>query len=185
MNTFDKIFNITSATNTNTSIAKALLIFYVLMASQQNNLLGKQMKELINDSRIAQHIIAFIMMIVVINMIGGVQETDKLLFYSAIAYVWFVLSTKLDIQWNLILILLLFVWFLYQNRNDNKRLIMDRDINITNEIKKAFDIKDINWNTYVVSGLVTVTLIGLYLYSNKKGVQYGGGKYDPIKFLLY
>lgn len=172
-------------TDNNISIAKALLIFYVIMANQKSDLLGKQFKELINNNRIAQHIIAFIMMIVVINIIGGVQNTDKMLFYSTIAYVWFVLSTKVDIQWNLILILLLFVWYLYQNRTDTKRFMMDKDTGITKDIKKKFDMKNMNWNTGVVSGLITITLVGLYLYSNKKGIQYGGGKYDPIKFLLY
>jgi hypothetical protein len=183
-NIFDKMFNITNLNNETTSLAKALLFFYVLMAITQNDLLGKQMKEFIND-RLVQHVIAFIMMVAIVNLIGGIQETDKLLFYSVIAYVWFVLSTKLDIQWNLILILLLFVWFLYDNRLQNRQAMMIKDNSVDKEIRRNIMNEYQSLNTYVVSGLIIVTLIGVYLYGSRKTVQYGGGKYNPIKFLLY
>jgi len=184
-NIFNKMFNIMSADKSNVSLAKILLIFYTIMASQQNELLGKQMKGFIADNRLVQHVIAFILMIVVVNMIGGIQETDKLLFYSTIAYIWFIFSTKLDIQWNLILIMLMIVLFLYENRQNVKHSIMANDDNVTREIRKSIIDDDASWNTYIVSGLMIITLIGVYLYANKKGVQYGGERYDPIKFLLY
>ena len=74
------------------------------------------------------------------------------------------------------------IWFLYENDSqynlakiysDNKQLV-----------KETLN-KHITTSTYIVIGLILITFTGVYLYSSKKGVQYGGGRFDPIKFLFY
>jgi hypothetical protein len=170
----NKMFNIGDI-----SLPKALLFFYVITANQYTgDLLGKQMKTFLNENRIAQHLVAFTMMVAIVHIMG-IKKTDELLFYSLILYSWFILTTKLNIQMNLVVIMSLIVWFFYENNNST-----DKDENISGEIKQ--NIKNINkkWNTYIGSGLIMLTLGGVFMYSNKKHIQYGGG-YNPINFLLY
>ena len=181
----DKLFNINYLSQSNISLSRALLVFYVLIASQYTNgLMGKQLKTFFEENRIAQHIIGFIMMLVLIMQIGGVMEIDRALIYSIIGYVWFILTTKLDIQWNLIIIFMLLVGYLYESRMINKEDELKNDKVLTTEEKTNVITNNSNIKTYMVIGILIVTLLGTFLYSQKKQIQYGGS-YNMLTFLFY
>jgi hypothetical protein len=178
------IFNFTNNENKNFSLAKVLLLFYVLSASHYTtNLYGKEMKSFLEESRIAQHIIAFILMLVIINIIGNIQAIDKLLFYTLFAYVWFLFSSKLNVQFNLIIISLLFIWFLYENKFYINNIIINNDENLSYNDKININNKYKNINIYASAFIFIITLIGVYNYSDKKIIQYGGN-FDPLKFIF-
>jgi hypothetical protein len=182
----NNIFNMDNKGEPTTSLSKALLIFYVIIASQYTgNLMGKQMKEFIQENRIAQHIIAFTMLLVLINLVGGVKNIGKTIIYSIIGYLWFIFTTKLDIHWNLIILCLLTIGYLYEtNMFTHEYDIFYKDQVLTPEEKNKVVNKNKNIKTYIVGGLIIVTLIGSLLYEQKKGVQYGGG-FSIVKYLLY
>jgi hypothetical protein len=159
------------------SLAKPLLIYYAIMAGFNSDLLGKQFHEMMQTSRMAKHVAGFVMMMGVIEIMGKVEQTDMLVFYSLIGYIWFILSTKVDLQWNLILLVLLGVWYVYQNRQ------VDMNLNEADRNKILRERQKLD--NYVTIGLMMVTLVGMLLYTNKKTVQYGGGRFDPIRFIFY
>lgn len=170
----------------NASLARVLLIFYVIVASNfTSNLMGKQLKNFLEENRIAQHIIAFIMMLVLVIVIGNVNDIKKAVAYSLLGYLWFIFTTKMDIQWNLIIILALLTIFIYENSMIDKENQAEIDKNLNEEEKKNIKNDHSEIKTYVIIGVVIVTLIGMYLYINKKEGQYGGGKFDIVKFMLY
>jgi hypothetical protein len=186
----DKILNINYLDQSNISLSKALMIFYVLVASNYTgSLLSKQLKESIENNRYAQHIIGFIMMLVIITMVGGVSDIDKTIIYSVLAYVWFIMTTKIDLHWNIIIILLMLCGYLYENKIKQKEKLLENDSSMSNGEKNKIKIKHTERKTYIVLGIVGVTAIGMYMYLTKKqnqyGVQSGGGaEFDPIVFLL-
>lgn len=168
------------------SLARVLLVFYMILASgYTSDLLGKQFKSYIKENRVFQHIIAFIMMFVLIIVIGGVTDNFKAVMYSVFGYIWFLFMTKMDIQWNIIIMGGLLLFILYENNSDNTKKYMD-DSGLFDD--KDMEIVEINSGfsqNYVYIGIISLTLLGIYLYLAKKEGQYGGGKFDIIKFMLY
>jgi Ca2+/Na+ antiporter len=148
-------------------------------------LLSKQWKEMIDESRIIQHIIGLTTIIALIILLsdGHVGSVD-ILSYSLIAYVWFLLSTKLDIHWNIIVIVLLLVAYLYENSLKFKEINTSNDKILTEEEKKYLQKDNCYKRMYFMIGILMVTITGVLIYANKKEEQYGGG-YSTLNFLLY
>jgi hypothetical protein len=185
LSSLDKVFNINYLEQNNTSLAKALLMFYVFVASNYTkDLYSKQLKEFFEENRLAQHLVGFITMLILINMIAGVTETGKIFVYSLLAYFWFILTTKLDIHWNVVIILMLLGGFLYENRLNEKEELLSKDTSLTKSEKETIVLKNNRHRTYIVASILVVTVVGIGMYAEKKDVQYGGG-FDPIRFFLY
>lgn len=187
-----QIFNMNYISQSNISISRALLIFYVLIASNYTtDLFAKQFKKFLSGNRIAQHVIGYITMLIIIMNVAGIQDTKPALLYSFIAYVWFIFTTKLDLQWNMIIILLLLFGFLYENQLLKKEKTVANDKALTQEDIKKIEEKHNKYKTYIVISVMIITLVGTILYANKKWVQYdgenqtGGGKFDLLTFFLY
>jgi hypothetical protein len=177
-------FNIQNINSDNTSLAKVLFVFYVLIASgYTDSLLSKQMREYIQDNKFMQHFIGFMTMIVLITFIGGVTDTKSIIFYSLIAYTWFILSTKLDIHWNMAILLLLFIGYIYENDMMNREIEIKNDKNLSDDEKKKIIENDNQIKVIIVGIIIVVTIVGTLFYSYKKHEQYGGG-YDIFEYIL-
>ena len=167
------------------SMSRALLIFYVIIASQfTSGLMGKQMRTFLEESRLAQHMIGFILMLVLVMMVGNVNNIGDGLIYSLIGYAWFILTTKLDIQWNLIIIMMLFVGYVYETKMINKEHDVQNDKVLTGVEKDNVVANTHNTKMYVAIGIIIVTIMGTVLYASKKQEQYGGG-FSAVNFFLY
>jgi hypothetical protein len=185
MNDYNNIFKIDSMSGPGVSLSKVLLVFYLLITTNfTNNFVSKQLKSFFEENRLAQHTIAIISLLVLITSIGGVVDTKNAVMYTIIGYVWFLFTTKLDIHWNIAIILILLSGYLFENNLDNKAKLLDGDKVLTDDEKKGINNYNNKVKMFIVGGAMTVTIIGTLLYSNKKQVQYGGG-YDPLTFLLY
>lgn len=172
--------------NQNISLSRALLIFYLILASNfTGDLFSKQLITFFDENRFAQHLIGFIMMLVIIMLIGGINDTYTALFYSLIAYAWFILTTKLDIQWNIIIILIMLFGFLYESKINEKDEKIVNDTNLTVEQKEKIISENSNYKNYIILAILATTIIGTIFYTNKKIEQYGGGSFDLITFLFY
>lgn len=172
--------------STDSSLARILLVFYMILASgYTSNLLGKQFKSYIKENRIFQHVIAFIMMFVLVIIIGGVTDNLKAVMYSVFGYIWFLFMTKMDIQWNIIIMGGLLLFILYENNSNNdKKYMEDSGLFEEEDIEKADRNNGFSQN-YIYIGILSLTMLGIYLYLTKKEGQYGGGQFDIVKFMLY
>lgn len=170
----------------NISLLRALLLFYIIIASNfTGGLFSKQLRTFFEESRLAQHLIGFIMMLVIVMLIGGINDTYRAVMYSLIGYIWFILTGKLDIHWNIIIILLLLFGFFYESKLNEKEQNTLKDPNLTEEQKRVVINNNSKYKMYVVLAILSVTVIGTLLYLNKKVDQYGGGKFDLVTFLFY
>lgn len=167
------------------SLTRVLLLFYLTIANNfTDNLFSKQLKTFLNDNRYAQHMIAFIMMLVFIMMIGGVSNIDTGIFYSVIFYTWFIFTTKLDIQLNIIIILLLFFGFIYESKLNEKENQINSDQSLSESTKESLIKTQQTNKMYILIAILSVTVIGSALYIKKQEVQYGGG-FDLMRFLFF
>ncbi len=168
------------------SITKILLFFYILIGnSLLQPLLSKQWINTVKNDRIIQHIIGFTTMLTLAILVSDEnEEYVNLILYAFIAYMWFIFSTKMDIHFNVIIIVLLLSNYIYDNhlKNDNKKILDDRILN--EDIKNSLIIRNKERSQYVMFSIMTLIICGMFMYSNKKEVQYGGG-YSLFNFLLY
>lgn len=167
------------------SMAKVLLVFYAFVASgYTENILSNQLKEYISSNRMVQHFIGFLVLITLITTIGEDINSQTAILYAIIGYSWFIMSTKLDVHWNVIIILILFCGYLYDNniKIQNKQIL--EDPNISDEKKEELIDKNTNNMKLVIYAVFGITILGSLLYCKKKKVQYGGG-FDVVRYLLY
>ena len=166
------------------TLSRALLFFYLIVASNfTKNLYSGQLQEYIEKSRVAQHIIGFILMLVVIISFGGVSDITKAIGYTIFAYVLFIFTTKLDIHWNLVILLLLVIGFLYESKIFNREKLLDNDESLGEREKSEIRFQNDTIKIVLLVALVFVTFIGTFLYSNKKITQYGG-EFSTIKYIF-
>jgi hypothetical protein len=174
-----------------TSIAKVVLIFYLFaMQDYCNNLIGKPLKRFIEDNRIFQHFIGFLVIFVLLSWesdlfgTGPALSVRDALIYSIIGYTWVIFSSKLDAHWNIILLGVLVAVFVLDNHFRRTENEARDDPNLTDkqrmEIIKANNL----YRTWLTASAILVTIAGTLLYSDRKSEQYGGS-YDVLTYLLY
>jgi hypothetical protein len=167
------------------NITRVLLFFYIIIASNfSENLFSKQLRTFFDENRPAQHLIGFIMMLTFVMIIGGVTDIEKGLLFSVLGYLWFVFTTKLDIQWNIMILLLLLFGFIYESKLSEKEQEIMKDQSLSEEEKRTITDSYQSYKMWLFGGIISVTVIGSLLYINKKDVQYGGG-YNMLTFLFY
>ena len=172
--------------NYNMSLGKIMLIFYVLTSSSAlSPLLSKQWKQNLENDRIAQHILGIMTMLALVILVSdGKFSIQRILSYTATGYIWFILSTKLDLQLNIVIMGSLITFCLYQNIIKNKSEKIKNDKYLKEEDKDRLEKEEKSKYIYVMISIILFTIVGTVLYSNKKEGQYGGG-YNLVRFLLY
>jgi len=153
------------------SIGKIMILFYLFASSSAIfPLLSKQLKNELENNRAAQHILGFMTILALSILVSnGKFSIMRIFVYAIIGYLWFVLTTKLDLQWTILIMGSLMCFLIYQNT-------IDGNINERKNNEKYYQ--------YIPIIIFLSTVIGTVLYSNKKEGQYGGG-YDLMNFLIY
>jgi hypothetical protein len=168
----------------NINLFRSLTIFYLIqLSSYTKPLIGKQLKELLSENRIAQHIVNYCLLLVIFLVIYP-KNLGKNILYSFFAYILFIITTKMELHMNLIVLLLLLGGFIYETNYSNKkdRILKDNEIefNLKNNI---FDKLFKNNMIFFIFFIIISTLF-MTLYLNKKREQYGGS-YDTLNFFIY
>lgn len=167
------------------SLSGALLIFYTGVASKfTHTLFSKQVQHFLEHNRFAQHLIAFILLLVTMILIGGVTKIDRAILYSAVGYAWFILSTKLDAHWNIMILLTILIAFLYEIQLNEQDKLTLKDPVLSKDKKDEIIIRNSNYKTYFIYTVLGLTVIGSGLYLRKKILQYDGN-FDLMTFLFY
>ena len=94
------------------------------------------------------------------------------------------MTTKLDLSWNVAILIILTIYFLYESKKVSEYKIILEDTNL-NAIKKRelFDSFD-NLQKFLLITIFGVTIAGTFIYAGEKQVQHGGG-FSLYKFFFY
>lgn len=167
--------------NKNTILTIVLFLYLFIANNSTKNLFSGQLTNYIDDNRFAQHLIAFITVLVLVTYMGNIESNINIICYSIIIYSWFILTTKIDLTWNILLLGLLLGYFFYQNKiNHNENIV---DPSISKKIKKNIINNNNNIKKYFVYSLLLITFIGSSMYCFKKYSQYGND-FDMTKFMF-
>ena len=176
----------------NFSVGRIVLLTYIILASQYcSNLFSHGLREAIESNRMVQHLILLILIMTLMIVFGnpfGVEFTNNeqfnVIIMTLLVYVWFIMTTKLDLGWNVSILIILTIYFLYESKkvSDYKIILADPNLNSLKK-KELFDSFG-NLQMYLLIALFGVTLTGTFLYANEKQVQYGGG-FSMYRFFFY
>lgn len=165
------------------SLISALLVFYVIIINCfTHDLIAKQVKTLVNTNRYVQHIISIIMLFTIIMLLLKTNIVVSIL-YTLIGYILYILTTKTDIQVNVIVFTILMLGFLYEHNNMLKEEEMNNDPVLTEDDKNNIKSKH-NKNKQIliiISSLIIV--LGTLFYYNRKIVQHGGNFSNYLYFM--
>ena len=165
----------------NQSIIKIISLYYLILLNPlSSDLLHHKIKTLVEDNRYVQHIISIMTIFVLINLIYPDGGPNNLLF-TIICYVFFIFTTKIELQINIIIIFFLIGIYFSELIIDNKNKSLESDNYISNDKKNKIILQRnyVKYGLYIIIGLIT--FIGLFFYSNKKTEQYGGS-YSILNF---
>lgn len=178
----------------NYSVGRVLLLTYVILASSQcQDLFSSEMTNFIKNNKVVQHLILLIMIFVLMSLFGNPlkqssgDDTISLIIISCLVYVWFIFTTKLSVTWNFGIIILLCIYFFYDNYKLNQYDKKIEDSKLKEKDKEDFIKSFIKDHQMLLLGLFGLTLIGTIIYSVEQSeisIQTGGGKKDFIYFLM-
>jgi hypothetical protein len=166
----------------NFSIGKILLLTYIIIASSYcSDLFSNGLKKAIQENKYAQHIILIILIVTLMFCFGNpfsVQITSNqhfnVLIMSLLVYVWFIMTTKLDLTWNIGILVLLTIYFLFESKYVSEYNILLKDQVVNLETKNNLINTYMSTQKYLLVSIFGVTLIGTLIYANEKKEQYGG-----------
>jgi hypothetical protein len=172
-------------------IGKILLLTYVIIASNYcSNLFSNSLKNAIENNRFIQHLILIILimaLLIIFEQGNSIKFTSNnhlnVLIMTLIIYTWFILTTKLDLAWNIAVMIMLVIYFFYENKKNNDYKNIKNDKNLSNESKNELHNILINTQKSLLLGIIGITLTGTFIYGIEKYNQYGpskqkGGKYN-------
>ena len=172
--------------DTNFSLARIILLTYVIIASNYcTNLFSNGLKKAIEENRLVQHLILLILimsLLIIFENPFGLEFTNdhtiNLIIMTLLIYVWFIMTTKLDLAWNISILVLLTIYFLYESRqiSQYKVIIADNNLDLLkkNELLNSFK----NLQNYLLLGIFGITLVGTFFYAKEKQEQYSNINYQ-------
>ena len=176
----------------NFSMGRVILLTYVILASSYcSNLFSKGLRQAIEDNRMVQHLLLIILIIALMSIIGnplGIDVTENqqlnIIISSLLIYVWFILTTKLDLAWNIGVLILLTIFFLYENKKVSEYSVVLKDHNLSKEKKKELLEYYGSLQKYMLTAIFGITLIGTLFFADNKAIQHGGG-FSYFNFFFY
>lgn len=177
----------------NFSIGRIILLTYIIIASSYcSNLFSNSLKKAIESNRAVQHLILIIFIMSLMIIFGNpfvVEITNNqqinIVIMSLLVYVWFIMTTKLDITWNICILILLTIYFLFESKKISDYNIMINDNNLDKIIKKEIIDSYIQMQNYLLITLFGITTIGTLFYANEKYEQYSqNGGFSLTKFIF-
>ena len=176
----------------NFSIGRIVLLTYIILASSFcSNLFSDGLKNAIENNRLVQHLILLILIMTLMIIFGnplGVEITHNeqlnSILMSLLVYVWFIMTTKLDLSWNICVLIILTIYFIFESKKISEYNMILKDDNLNDAKKKELLDSFNHLQKYLLSSIFGVTLIGTYLYASEKKIQYGGG-FNLYNFFFY
>ena len=174
------IKNIFSSEENNHQLTNGLLIFYLALAGNYlGDLFSPQMQRLFTNNRWMKHVIGLTTMSVSVVYGAGISEMNRMAAYTVVCYIMFLLSTKMDVQWNMLLLALLLGGYIINNNSKNLVGDAEDSAEAKAQIKKYGKEQD-----RILIVMLVVTLIGTALYARRQSIDHGAN-FNLVKYIFY
>lgn len=148
------------------TIPKVIIVFYIIaMAPFITNLISKQTKDFFIGNRYGYNIIGIMITIFLVSYFGKTTNISDAIIYSFIAYGWFMLTTKLDFIWIVVVVIGIYMIIIYTINYNNK---LENVSEVERyKLKNKFNKKI----TTLLWGIFGLTLTGTFFYMKKQYLQ--------------
>lgn len=152
-----------------TILAKSLFVFYLIVSGNYlGNLFGCKTQQVFNENMYVKHLLGFFTLYFFISLVETsdvvpTSLTDRFVF-AFVVYIWFIISTRIEVKYWLVLIILLCIIYVLQLNieSENKKELPDS--------KKIENISKIQKIILYIS--VIITIIGFLIYLGEKKHEY-------------
>lgn len=152
-------------------VTAGLLLFYLaLLGNYTGDIVPPDLSKMINSSRLAQHLIAYIILLFTINLYSENQPFQKVMLFSFLLYLWFIFTSKQHLAVSVTILVLLVIS--YGAYNFSEDLVHEKDLTEPqkNERRKVLTMLQ-NICFYAI---MTVATVGGLSYFIEHYRQYGG-----------
>lgn len=159
--------------------AGAVFVLYMLISSNfQAQLFPCRVQTLLNTSQSLKHLLGFLTMTFFVVLVNSKNKLGvaQLFLLSSVAYLWFMMSAKMNLYTWFIMIFILAIVFLLQVYKDHQEVENDSDAKA--KVDAAAKAQEIL--SYIVAVL---TVIGFVVYMSEKRIEYGD-KFEFGRFFL-
>ena len=157
------------------TLLKMVMFFYMFIGGNYiSDLYSGQLKDFLVSNRVAQHFICFVTILVLIITSSNITQPLPIIIYSILGYIWFILTTKLSLGWNLAIIILILMGFMYETITNKKQKILLGDSLVPEEDRIKIMKKHNVTRWIIIGSILAVTVFGALQYLLKKQLQYGG-----------
>ena len=171
----------------------SLFLFYLALGTAWMwNILPPDLIQLFNKNRTIQMVFAYLALVFTVDLYNTAAEKSVLasLLYSALLFLWFILTSKLHLKANLAIIGILFFSFLVYKYNDkNKKklelLKNDKDSHFLQQEALKSQINRLAHIQHLCFFIVVViTLVGNFFYLKEHHKKYYKKDKGILDFLL-
>lgn len=157
------------------------ILFLIFMTTIFAGNINHHLIEQVNSNKLLKHILIIATIFILITLINPNTDMLEVIVYTALIYILYVLSNKMNIKLVYIFLVLLLIAYIYEYyQNKQKDLIM-RDVNIIDKMERIEKMK--KKNKFVYLGFLVIAITGSLFYENKKIIQ-KGGEYRLDRFLF-
>ena len=156
----------------NYQLSEGLLLFYLAVASNFiGDLLSPTMQDLFTNNRLAKHLLGFVIMLYTVTFSAGVESLLSAFKFTLTLYLWFLLTTKLSLTWNLVIVGVLIIGFALEKYQKS----------LSGEPEKFLTNRKLT-NTLFMSLMAITAAGGIYNFAVAQ--QQGGAEFSFLDYLL-
>lgn len=157
-----------------TNLSNGLLLFYIAIATNFiADLYSKPLRKFLKDNRFMHHIIGYLVLLYSISYTTFRTDWMNVFLFTLIMYIWFILTTKMDLIFTLLVVVCLAVGFILNTHLTEHTDAQDTEINKLRKYEK-----------YIMYAAIGITLIGTGKFLIEKYTKFGSN-FSVVKFLFY
>lgn len=146
-------------------LSASLLLFYIALST---NFLIKLFPEdhirFFEDNTYIRHILGYMVMLFSLYHLGSIKSIEVVLFITSILYFWFLFTTKLPPQFNIVIVILLAIDFLINIKIKN--LEKARKNGDPQHLYRTKYIPTLHLISYTIYFIIVVSTFITYFYLN-------------------
>jgi hypothetical protein len=160
------------------SITNSLLLLYFFGANKfVYKLMPDKTRNIFESNKYIHHLMSYLTLVAIMSFVLKKKSKKKVILYSLICYIWFLLTLKLSSIYFFSLLVILIMGYV------TEILIKDKNYKLKNIPSSITKLKQ--FRTFFISTALFTTLVGyIYPQDNNTGAMVGGGDSSILDYLF-
>jgi hypothetical protein len=170
------------------SITNSLLLLYFFGANKfVYKLMPDKTRNIFESNKYIHHLMSYLTLVAIMSFVLKKKSKKKVILYSLICYIWFLLTLKLSSIYFFSLLVILIMGYVTEIliKDKNYKLKNIPSDVMTDQEKESSITKLKQFRTFFISTALFTTLVGyIYPQDNNTGAMVGGGDSSILDYLF-